>query len=81
MKKRTFSHTEHCVFSCFVVVCNDAYSVYIFAGFEQLFWCESLSFEERRCGFVYVALEKCVVFGKMEDSLVKCVTVTVFPNC
>ena len=39
-----------------------AYSVYSFAGFEQLFWCESLGFEERMCGFVYLALEKCVVF-------------------
>ena len=56
------SQIEHCVFNCFAVVCNDVYSVYIFESFELLFWCESLSFEVRRCGCVYVALEKGVVF-------------------
>lgn len=62
MKQRTFSQIEHCVFNCLAVVCNDVYSVYIFESFELLFWCESLSFEVRRCGCVYVALEKGVVF-------------------
>jgi len=56
------SQIEHCVFNCFAVVCNDVYSVYIFESFKLLFWCESLSFEGKRCGCVYVALEKGVVF-------------------
>lgn len=63
MKQRTFSQTEHCVFNFFAVVCNAVYSVYSFDSFELLSWCGSLSFAVGRCGCVYVALEKGVVFG------------------
>uniref|UniRef100_A0A671LTE9 Trypsin-3-like n=1 Tax=Sinocyclocheilus anshuiensis TaxID=1608454 RepID=A0A671LTE9_9TELE len=39
-------------------VCNDVYSVYIFESFELLFWCESLSFEVRRCGLCLCSFRK-----------------------
>ena len=60
--KRTVSHSEHCVLIFFGNVVNDAHSVYIFAGLEQLFWCDEGGFEKRLWGCVFSVCVKCFVF-------------------